>query len=296
MLCRDVAPSGLMTFDLFGSRRGHRLRFTGTCDEREFAARCAKHDYWYHSFYFDNGFVQRGDYDIGLNIDEYGFPTDVRGMSVLDVGTGSGWFATYFEQRGAAVTTVDVRGYCDFDVYGRAENPSVTTEKSVPDRVLPDGRAVYYSPVSGGFWVMKDMLGLQAEYVNARIYELKPELFGGRTFDLVFVGALLMHLRDPIGALMAVRSVCRDRVIANSMRGWDEELPVPLMRLIAPDGDAITWWAPNRACLIRWFRGAGFRTVEAERTTSLTVDRAYVDQFGTSTAAAQKLYLVHASV
>ena len=39
-------------------------------------------------------------------------------MSVLDIGTGSGWFATYFEQRGAQVTTIDARGYSDFDVYG----------------------------------------------------------------------------------------------------------------------------------------------------------------------------------
>src|SRR5437879_1860889 len=108
-------------------RAAHQLRFTGTCDQAEFTARCAEHDFWYHTFRFDNGFMQRGDYDIGYDVADYGFPPDMRGMSVLDVGTGSGWFATYFEQAGAEVTTVDARGYCDFDVFGRATYPDVTT-------------------------------------------------------------------------------------------------------------------------------------------------------------------------
>jgi hypothetical protein len=68
----------------------YKLKFTGSCSRDEFEARCGEHDFWYHSFYFDNGFAQRGDYDIGYDIDSYGFPEDMRGMSVLDVGTGRG--------------------------------------------------------------------------------------------------------------------------------------------------------------------------------------------------------------
>src|ERR1700682_25965 len=44
------------------------LKYTGTCNEAEFKAKCKEHDFWYHSYYFDNGFVQRGDYDIGRDI------------------------------------------------------------------------------------------------------------------------------------------------------------------------------------------------------------------------------------
>jgi hypothetical protein len=54
-------------------------------------------------------------------------------MSVLDVGTGAWWFATHFEQLGADVTATDVRGYCDFDVFGRPRYPEVTTKKPSPD-------------------------------------------------------------------------------------------------------------------------------------------------------------------
>ena len=249
------------------------LRFTGTCDAAAFAAACAANPYWYHSFYFDNGFAQPGDYDIGRDIASYGFPEDLTGLSVLDVGTGSGWFAVYFEQRGADVTTLDVRGHCDHDVFGRPGYPDVSTEKPGPDRVLPDGRPIYYSHSSQGFWILKDLLSLRAAFVNARIYDICPELFGGRQFDLVFVGSVLMHVRDPIGALMAVRSVCRRQVIATS---WElpessPEAEPPSMRLLT-DVAPVFWWQPNRACLRQWFVGAGFPHVEISRTIPVTAD------------------------
>src|SRR2546430_10844204 len=109
-------------------KAGTRLRFTGICNGQEFGARCAEQEFWYHSYYFDNGFAVRGDYDIAANVQEYGFPEDMTGMRVLDVGTGGGWFSLYFEQQGASVTTTDVRGYTDFDVFGRYEYPPIESE------------------------------------------------------------------------------------------------------------------------------------------------------------------------
>lgn len=272
------------------------LRFTGSASHEEFRRACATHDYWYHSFYFDNGFVQRGDYDIGLGVEEYGFPTDMRGMRVLDVGTGSGWFAAYFEQRGATVTTVDVRGYCDFDVYGRAAPSAPSEAGRSPDLVLSDGRAVFHSPVSGGFWVMKRLLGLETEFVNARIYDLRPELFGGRTFDLVFVGSLLMHVRDPIGALTSVRSVCGGSLVANTLRieGAGDSDSVPYQILLASRDVSINWWVPSRACVVKWFEGAGFSEAVVTGSVTLTPDSPYADEFGRSSACRQVLHLVHA--
>ncbi len=275
-----------------------KLKFTGTCDLKEFQSRCSEHDFWYHSYYFDNGFVQRGDYDIGRDIDGYGFPEDMSGMSVLDVGTGSGWFATYFEQRGAEVTTLDVRGKCDRDIFGRVGYPDVVTEKPVPDRILSDGRPIYYSSVSKAFWIMKDLLGLRAEYVNARVYEICPELFEGKRFDLVFMGAVLMHLRDPIGALMAVRSVCRHRLIATShLIPTFPEIKEPMMMMSeGASWHGLGWWRPNKPCLIHWFRGGGFCRIDVEKTVRLTVDKPFVDGEGRSSATNQTLALVNAYV
>jgi SAM-dependent methyltransferase len=250
----------------------HRLVFTGRCSEAEFQAACTQQDWWYHSYYFDNGFAIPGDYDIGRNIHEYDLPDDMKGMSVLDIGTGGGWFAVYFAQRGAEVTAVDVRGTCDYDVRGGREGrhlyPPVESEKAVPDRIDADGTPIYFSRVSRSLWIMKELLSLPIRYVNARIYDIRPELFRGRTFDLVFVGALLLHLRDPIGALMAARTVCRQRLIATSPTVQDDHGSEPWMKMVpAADG---AWWLPNKACYHRWFLEAGFRQVNVDRRVTLT--------------------------
>lgn len=276
----------------------YRLKYTSTKDKQSFESACAKHDFWYHSFYFDNGFQIRGDYDIGKNIEQYGFPQDMSGLSVLDVGTGSGWFACYFEQLGADVTTIDARGYSDFDVFGRYKYPDIKKEKPQPDEILSNGREVYYSPVSRGFWILKEILGLKAEYINARIYDICPELFGGKTFDLVFLGSLLMHVRDPIGALMAIRSVCKGRIISNSLM-LDADSPeiesVPVMMMLANDRDCtINWWQPTKACVIKWFKSAGFAQINIEKIVDLTTDRVYIDDKGFSSGCNQKLYLIDA--
>ncbi len=273
------------------------LKFTGTCDLAEFQAKCRENDFWYHSYYFDNGFIQRGDYDIGLDVTDYEFPQNMAGMSVLDVGTGSGWFATYFEQLGADVVVTDARGYCDFDAFGRDRYLDVASEKPIPDRLLPNGQRVYYSPVSKGFWIIKDVLGLKAEYVNARVYEICPELFSGRKFDLVFLGSVLMHLRDPIGALMAAHSVCNHRLIATTYMLPDtSQSEPPVMQLIEGAGDGITWWVPNRPCLIQWLKAAGFSTFNIDKTVRFTIDNPHRDAAGRSSAVNQVQQLVHAYV
>jgi len=256
------------------ARSGHLLRFTGDLSAEEFRARCSELPFWYHSYYFENGFCVRGDYDIGADVDAYDFPPSMEGMKVLDIGTGAGWFAIYFEQLGADVVSVDARGYCDFDMYGRHFYPPIETENRPPDRFDEDQLPIYYSPVSRGFWTMKDILGAKVGFKNSRVYDINPALFGGEKFDLVFLGAILCHLRDPIGALMAARSVCRHRVIASTPVVLGETGPDVLPRQYLPytNDDRISWWLPNEACFRHWFLAAGFTGVDVSRQVNLRCD------------------------
>lgn len=257
------------------ARVGHLLRYTGGASEEEFKAKCAELPWWYHSYYFENAYGVRGDYDIGVDVGGYGFPKSLKGMRVLDIGTGAGWFAHYFEQLGAKeVVTVDARGYCDFDVYGRAGYEEFDAGGREPDRLLDDGRPVYYSPVSQGFWIMKDLLGSGVKYRNGRVYDVSPALVGEEKFDLVFMGAILCHLRDPIGALMAARSVCRHRIIASTpvVLGERDPAEMPLQYMPYTAVDKISWWLPNEGCFREWFLAAGFINVDVSRQVKLSAD------------------------
>ncbi|MBI1358011.1 MAG: methyltransferase domain-containing protein [Acidobacteria bacterium] len=256
-----------------------RLRYTGELDREGFEAKAAELDWWYHSYYFENGFEVRGDYDIGADIHGYGFPASMKGWKVLDVGSGAGWFSHYFEQLGADVTAVDARGYEDFDVYGRDDYLQVDRE---PDRFDENGRPVYHSPVNRGLWIMKDILQSKINFVNAKVYDLRPELFGGEKFDLVFLGALLCHLRDPIGALMAAHRVCKNMVIASTpvVIGEPEATSPPRQYLPYTQDDKISWWLPNEACFRHWFLAAGFRNADPGPSVILRCDQQRVSPEG----------------
>ena len=275
-----------------------RLRFSGDLSREEFEQRCSAQKLWYHSYYFDNGYEIRGDYDIGADVHDYGLPQSMSGMKVLDLGTGGGWFAHYFEQLGAEVYTVDARGYCDFDVYGRHFYPQVLSEGKEPDRIAEDGTPIYHSPVSGAFWIMKDALKSQVQFVNSRVYDIRPDMFGTRPFDLVFMGAILCHLRDPIGALMAARRVCGGEIIATTpvVHGEPEADTLPRQYLPYTALDNISWWLPNEACFRHWFLAAGFRDLNVEKSVTLRCDIEHPDETGRIMNADQTLRVGRAHI
>ena len=272
------------------------LPYSGDLSQLEFDELCLAQKRWYHSYYFDNGFQIRGDYNIGADVHDYGFPQSMKGMRVLDLGTGGGWFALYFASLGAEVYTVDARGYCDFDVYGRHFYPQVSSEGKEPERVAEDGTPLYNSPVSGAFWVMKDVLKAQVHFVNSRVYDIRPDMFGNRPFDLVFMGAILCHLRDPIGALMAARRVCTGEIIATTpvVHGEPEADTLPRQYLPYTALDNISWWLPNEACFRHWFLAAGFRDVNIEKSVTIRCDVELPDENGRIVNADQILRVGHA--
>jgi hypothetical protein len=57
--------------------------------------------YWYHTIDLGDGLITPGMYDYRETISSFQFSEDMRGMTVLDVGSATGFFAFEFERRGA---------------------------------------------------------------------------------------------------------------------------------------------------------------------------------------------------
>src|SRR5690606_4482241 len=60
-------------------------------------------------------------------------------------------------------------------------------------------------PRTAGFHRLHELLDSKVQWRAGNIYDLDPDEIG--TVDFVVVGSLLVHLRDPVRALDAVRSV-----------------------------------------------------------------------------------------
>jgi hypothetical protein len=114
------------------------------------------------------------------------------------------------------------------------------------------------------FELAKRAIGSNVDYQFHSVYELDPAKLG--TFDFAFVGTVLLHLRDPVKALMSIRGVTTGELVVNE----SISLPLTMMhprtpaaRLIGTGGS--NWWVPNSAALKRMAEAAGFNVLESTR-------------------------------
>jgi tRNA (mo5U34)-methyltransferase len=205
---------------------------------------------WYHTLELAPGVVTPGWFDLRPIVERLPWP-DVRGKRCLDIGTYDGFLAFELERRGAAeVVATDIADHARWDWPCR-------TRALGPERL----KAIA-GPTKGlGFEIAKEALGSRAERVEVNVYDLRPEELG--EFDVVVCGSLLLHLRDPVRALEAIRGVCRGAFVSA------EEVD-PRLSLLSPrrpaarfrGGDRVQWWIPNVAGHVRMVEAAGF-AVEA---------------------------------
>jgi tRNA (mo5U34)-methyltransferase len=177
----------------------------------------------------------------------------MRGLRALDIGCSDGYFTFEMESRGANVVAIDF----------------------VPETYT-------------GFSIARRILGSNAEYRMDNVYNLRVESYG--TFDVVLFFGVLYHLRKPLAALDAIRSVSKvgSQLFVGTMM-IDEYvlLPngavmtlealnpilkdIPLWQAYPGDslnGDFTNCFAPNHRALVVALEEAQFK-VEASVTVSM---------------------------
>ena len=114
----------------------------------------------------------------------------MRGMTVLDVGSATGFFAFEFERRGARVVSTELPSLRDLDRF-----PGQNVENSlrkIERMIFPDGldlesmrrgdseRELYRCLLDGPFQFCRERLGSQVERCYSTIYDLTAENTGVR--------------------------------------------------------------------------------------------------------------------
>jgi SAM-dependent methyltransferase len=213
---------------------------------------------WYHSIEVAPGVVTPGVFDLRPIVERMPWP-DVRGKRCLDVGTYDGFLAFELERRGAAeVVAVEIGSYeqWDWEVHFRTHGPDYL-------------RAVAGAQPAAGFTIARQLLRSSVRLERCTVYELSPALVG--TFDVVVCGSLLLHLRDPLRALAAIRSVCESQFLSTNQ----VELALSLLHRRRPlariDGTSgmTQWWLPNAAGHRQMLRAAGFAIVRESELYSI---------------------------
>jgi tRNA (mo5U34)-methyltransferase len=210
---------------------------------------------WYHTIELGNGLVSRGVYDHRPIVDCYGFPESLEGKTCLDVGTGDGFFAFEMERRGAArVVAIDIASCEDYEVL-----PHVRARMKLPDE----------GPHRFKFEMARVMRRSRVEFNVCSVYDLSPETVG--MFDVVFCGSLLLHLQNPLKALVNIRAVTREMAIIETMVDpeLEERFPdKPWLSFGLRDvevllGESCVYWRMTTKALEDMLAYAGF--AEAER-------------------------------
>lgn len=206
---------------------------------------------WYHTIELPNGVVTHGVFDTIRELEHVPLPASLEGKRCLDVGTADGFWAFEMERRGASeVVAVDVPDRSALDWPATVDEAEWNIVESLADH--------------RGFQLAKRALDSSVRLEERRVYDLNVDDLG--EFDFAFMGSLLLHLRDPVLALSAVRRVLRGQLLS-----VDTISPLltamhpsqPIARLEGPGWPL--WWILNLAAYRRLFPLAGFEIVETGR-------------------------------
>ena len=200
---------------------------------------------WYHTIALAPGRATKGAVDLRRPAAKV-LPKDLTGLRALDVGSFDGFWAFELERRGAEVVAVDLDDFENADIPPLSRDRLRAARRDVPGR---------------RFELAKRILGSNVRRVPSNIYEITLEKIGGPV-DYALIGALLMHLRDPVRGLEAVRSVLKPGGRLLIVEPFVMYLSIvrrrqaaAILRAARTDYD---WWVPNLRCLQDWLALAGF--------------------------------------
>lgn len=202
--------------------------------------------WWYQRIYLGHGVFTRdapGSNELLWDHLAPAIPDDLRGASVLDVGSNAGFFAIEMKRRNA----------------GRVLGIE-TSDEHLRQAVL-----------CNAVW------GTDVEFRKLDAHDIESL---GETFDIVLFTGILYHLRNPLSVLESVGSICRDAIVVETEVIVDDsrnrvyvhqgphgnmritEARRGLMKFIEGEelnGDPTNWWVPDRECVMGMLRTAGFR-------------------------------------
>lgn len=209
---------------------------------------------WYHTIDVRPGVTTKGWFDLRHALPLIPWP-EIQGKRCLDIGTWDGFYAYELERRGAAeVVALDLPELRQMDF-----PPVVWAD---PD-FDPEPPGKQFRPA--GFQLLHEILGSKVDWKGLNIYDINESELG--RFDVVVIGSLLVHLRDPVRALDAVRRVTDGHLVVADYVHWPLEVFArrKAVARLGVIGDDFQWWLPTGTALRHMLHASGFEVVQESR-------------------------------
>src|SRR2546430_2076131 len=188
--------------------------------------------FFYHTMELPGLGLGRGQWDLRGRFDDYVGGVDVKGKSVLDVGTATGFLSFEAERRGASRVV-------SFDMSDVRQQTLLPFKDKLYYQDRERWAELYGAEVEkwkNAYWLCHRLLGSRAEVFYGNVYELPPAL---GEFDVVIVGAVLGHLSDPITAIGSIARVTRETMGVVTPLLQTQERRAPFQPLASQPGHAL---------------------------------------------------------
>ncbi len=217
-------------------------------------------------FYHKMSLPKTGDvghsWDLRECIDDYLGQCDFQQKRVLDVGTASGYLTFEMEKRGADVVSYDMPTAKNWNIV-----PHYTVDTQAP-KVVQE-REDTHRKLQNAFWYAHRELNSQAKVHYGDVYDQPAEL---GNFDIVMLGMMISHVRDPFQAIYSAARLSKDLVIITNQGGqpegkrrWYHRLrrsrDYPQFMPSRQDVVLEAWWYLPPGCLARMMGTIGFEVI-----------------------------------
>jgi hypothetical protein len=166
----------------------------------------------------------KGEWDLRSSVSAYLGGVDFGGKRVLELGTADGYLSFHIERGGAKeVVSYDLSRPDELDLvpFARASGSPVGATGTEFSELV--------RRMNNAYWLAHRAYGSRARLVHGDVYSV-PLSIG--PVDISVFGAILLHTRDPFGAMTAAVRLTRETVVVTEALGL-VHMPVPFRRLRA---------------------------------------------------------------
>jgi len=234
---------------------------------------------WYHAFELPDGRVLPGAWDLRGHEAAYLGGVDVAGKRVLELGPATGYLTFYMERMGAEVVSFEAGFDVSIDMLPVKGHDNPEGKLQVMQDTIDRNHDAW--------WYLHRTLGSSAKFVQGNIYDMPADL---GTFDLTVVGAILLHLREPWGALSQAALLTTETMIVTEPLQDDWQDPESNIMRFSPSAEhhVTNWWSIYPGAVVSMLTRLGFGRTE----TTMHSQRHFLAHDLASEAIDQRMYTV----